>query len=43
MVVGQTGQLEIVQSCVVVEIKQRSELVVILHHPVGEIIALVNQ
>ena len=42
MVVGQSGQLEIVRSCVV-ELKQRSELVVILYHPVGETIALANQ
>ena len=43
MVVGQTGRLEIVQSCVVVEIEQRPELVVILYHPVGETAALANQ
>ena len=43
MVVGQTGQLGIVQSRVMVGIKQSSELVIILHHLVGEAVALVNQ
>ena len=43
MVVGQTGQLEIVQSCVMVETKQKSELVVILYHLVGEAIVLAKQ
>ena len=40
MVVGQTGWLEIVQSCVMVGIKQRSELVIILHHLAEEVVAL---
>ena len=43
MVVGQTGQLGIVQSYVIVELKRKLELVVILHHLVGEAVALVNQ
>ena len=43
MLVGQTGQLKIVQSCVMVEIKQKPELVVILHHLVGEAIVLAKQ
>ena len=42
MVVGQTGHLGIVHNCVV-KIQQRLELVIILHHLVGETIALVNQ
>ena len=43
MVVGQTGQLEIVQSCVMVELNQKLELVVTLHHLVGEATALAKQ
>jgi len=41
MVFGQIGQLEIVQNCVMVEFKRRSEVVLILHHIVGERIAVV--
>ena len=43
MVVGQTGQLGIVQSYVIMELKRKLEVVVILHHLVGEKIALVKQ
>ena len=43
MVVGQTGQLEIVQSYVMVEKRIKPEVVVILHHLVGESVVLVKQ
>ena len=43
MVVGQTGQLGIVQGYVIMELKRKLEVVVILHHLVEETIALVKQ
>jgi len=41
MVFGQIGQLGIVQNCVMVEFKIEPEVVLILHHFVGERIAVV--
>ena len=43
MVVGQTGQLGIVQNCATVELKRKPEVVVIPHHLVGEIVVLAKQ
>ena len=43
MVVGQTGQLGIVQNYVMVELKRKPEVVVIPHHLVEEIVALAKQ
>ena len=43
MVVGQVGLLGNVQNRVVVEIKQKPELVIILHHLVKEATVLVIQ
>ena len=43
MVVGQTGQLGIVQSYVIVELKIRPEAAVILYHLVEERIVVVKQ
>jgi len=43
MVLGQIGQLGIVQNCVMVELNTKPEVVLILHHLVGERIAVVWQ
>ena len=43
MAVGQTGQLGIVQSCAMVELKRRPEVAVIPRHLVGEIVVLAKQ